>query len=115
MFSLEKYKALQYQLHISIKEAKGKYYTKFSSRLVDPLTSPNTYWSILKTLLNNKNIPCMPHLFHENKFITDLNSPSYLFSLRPNFNRIHNTRLNYNIPSIKVRHGYFKNSSLLLP
>ena len=28
----------------------------------------------------------------------------------PNLNRVHNTRLNYNIPSIKVRHDYFKNS-----
>ena len=27
-----------------------------------------------------------------------------------NLNRVHNTRLNYNIPSIKVRHDYFKNS-----
>ena len=34
----------------------------------------------------------------------------YLFSLRPNFNRVHNTRLRYNIPPIKVRHDYFINS-----
>ena len=37
-------------------------------------------------------------------------SPSYLFKLIPNFNRVHNTRLSYNIPPIKVRHNYFKNS-----
>ena len=37
-------------------------------------------------------------------------SPSYLFDLLPNFNRVHNTRLCYNIPPIKVRHDYFKNS-----
>ena len=36
--------------------------------------------------------------------------PSYLFNLIPNFNRVHNTRLSYNIPPIKVRHDYFKNS-----
>ena len=40
IFRLEKFKALQYQLHISIKESKEKYYTKLSSRLADPLTSP---------------------------------------------------------------------------
>ena len=34
--------------------------------------------------------------------------PSYLFNLIPNFNRVHNTRLSYNIPTIK--HDYFKNS-----
>ena len=43
MFLLEKFKALQYQLHISIEESKEKYYTKLSSRLADPLTSPKTY------------------------------------------------------------------------
>ena len=37
-------------------------------------------------------------------------SPSYLFNLIPNFNRVHNTRLSYNIPAIKVKHDYFKNS-----
>ena len=37
---------------------------------------------------------------------------SYLFNLIPNFNR-HNTRLGYNIPPIKVRHDYFKNSFFL--
>ena len=71
MFLLEKFKALQYQLHIFIEESKEKYYTKLSSRLADPLTSPKTYWSILKTFLNNKKIPCIPPLFHENRFITD--------------------------------------------
>ena len=54
MFLLEKFKALQYQLHISIEESKEKYYIKLSSRLADPLTSPQTYWSIFKTFLNNK-------------------------------------------------------------
>ena len=34
-------------------------------------------------------------------------SPSYLFNLIPNFNRVHNTRLSYNIPIIKVKHDYF--------
>ena len=37
-------------------------------------------------------------------------SPLYLFSLIPNFNRVHNTRFSYNIPPIKVRHDYFKKS-----
>ena len=37
-------------------------------------------------------------------------SPSYLLNLIHNFNSVHNTRLNYNIPTIKVKHDYFKNS-----
>ena len=45
-FLLEKCKALQNQLNISIEKSKEKYYTKLSSRLADPLTSPKIYWSI---------------------------------------------------------------------
>ena len=60
MFLFDIFKALQYQLNISIEESKEKYYTKLSSRLADPLTSPKTYWSILKTLLNNKSVKVLP-------------------------------------------------------
>ena len=76
MFLLEKFKAFnwinqQYQLNISFKELKEKYYTKLSSRFADPLTSLKTYYSIWKIFLNNKNIPCIPPVFCENKFITN--------------------------------------------
>ena len=80
MFLFEKLKALQYQLNISIEESKEKHYTKLSSRLADPLTSPKKYWSILKTFLNNKKIPYIPPLFHENKFITDFKEKAELFN-----------------------------------
>ena len=46
-------------------------------------------------------------LCHFYKIFND-KSPYYLFNLIPNFNRVHNTRLSYNIPPIKVRHDYFK-------
>ena len=48
-------------------------------------------------------------LYHFYKIFNE-KSPFYLLKLIPNFNRIHNTRLSYNIPPIKVRHDYFKNS-----
>ena len=80
MFFFEKFKALQYQLNMSIEESKEKYNTKLSSRLADPLTSPKTYWFILKTFLNKKKIPCIPPLFHENKFITDFKEKVELFN-----------------------------------
>ena len=80
MLLLEEFKGLQYQLHISIKESKEKYYTKLSSRLVNPLSSPKTYWSILKTFLNNKKIPCIPPFLHENKFVTDFKEKVELFN-----------------------------------
>ena len=80
MFLFGKFKTLPCQLHLSIEELKEKYYTKLSSRLADPLTSPKTYWSILKTFLNNKKIPCIPPLFHENKFMTDFKEKAELFN-----------------------------------
>ena len=48
-------------------------------------------------------------LCHFHKIFND-KSPTYLFNLIPNFNRVHITRLSYNIPPTKVRHDYFKNS-----
>ena len=48
-------------------------------------------------------------LCHFHKIFNE-KSPSYLFKFIPNFSRVHNARLSYNIPPIKVRHGYFKNS-----
>ena len=37
-------------------------------------------------------------------------SPSYLFYLIPNLNRVRETRHSNNIPEIHTRHNYFKNS-----
>ena len=47
---------------------------------MDPMTSAKTYWSILKSLLNNKKIPCIPPLFHQNKYVTDFKKKAELFS-----------------------------------
>ena len=79
MFLFEKFKALQYQLNISIEESKEKYYTKFSSRLADPLTSPKTFWSILKTFLNKKKFLAYLLFFMKTKFITDFKEKAELF------------------------------------
>ena len=52
---------------------------------MDSATSAKTYWSILKALLNNKKIPCMPPLFHEGKYVTDFKrKPNYLIPSLPN-------------------------------
>ena len=47
---------------------------------MDPATSAKTYWSILKTLLNNKNIPCIPPLFYQGKYVTDFKKKAELFN-----------------------------------
>ena len=38
---------------------------------MDPTTSLKAYWSILKTFLNNKKMPCIPPVYHNNNHITN--------------------------------------------
>ena len=80
VFLFEKFKFLQNQLNVSIENSKQTYYSKLASKLANPATSSKTYWSILKTFLNNKKIPCIPPLFHENKFITNFKEKAKLFN-----------------------------------
>ena len=40
-------------------------------KLINTENSSKAYWSLLKRFLNNKKIPLIPTLFHENCFITD--------------------------------------------
>ena len=56
---------LQNELKSLIEANKEKYYSRISKRMMNPLTSTKTYWSILKSFLNNKKIPCIPPLFHQ--------------------------------------------------
>ena len=48
------FKILQNQLIQSIQTVKQKYFNKISKKLCDPLTSTKCYWSLLKTILNEK-------------------------------------------------------------
>ena len=59
---------------------KEKYYSRISKRMMNPLTSTKTYWSILKSFLNNKKIPCIPPLFHQNRCITKCKEKAELFN-----------------------------------
>ena len=45
------------------------------------MTSLKTYWSILKTLINNKKIPCIPTLLQDNKCVTDFKKKAELYNL----------------------------------
>ena len=63
----EKVNYLQNQLKLLTESNKERYYLRISKKLMDPMTSAKTYWSILKSLLNNKKNPCIPPLLHQNK------------------------------------------------
>ena len=59
---------------------KNKYYSKLAKRLLDYSASTKTYWSILKTFLNNKKIPVIPPIFYDNRFITDFKQKAEIFN-----------------------------------
>ena len=43
-------------------------------------TNPKAYWSILKTVLNNKKIPCIPPIYHSNNYITEFKEKTQIFN-----------------------------------
>ena len=71
---------LQNELKSLIEANKEKYYSRISKRMMNPLTSTRTYWSVLKSFLNNKKIPCIPPLFHEIRYIIKCKDKTELFN-----------------------------------
>ena len=67
----ENFQSLQNLLGVSIEASKERYYSRLSMKLMEPSTSPKTYWSVLKSFHNNKKIPCIPPIFHQNRFATN--------------------------------------------
>ena len=75
-----KFQSLQAHLKTLIEESKQSYYSRLSNKLLDSKTTPKSYWSMLKTFVNNKKIPCIPPLFHNGKFIMDFKEKTELFN-----------------------------------
>ena len=80
IFSVHLFELLQSKLNSLIEKSKSNYYACLSKKLSDPMTSPKCYWSILKTLLNNKKIPCIPPLLHDDKLITSFKEKADIFN-----------------------------------
>ena len=80
MYHLCAFKNLLNHLNQSTQIAKQNYVNKIAQRLGDPNTSSKCYWSLLKTLFNGKKIPCIPPLFHGDKFHGDFQEKSAIFN-----------------------------------
>ena len=80
MFHFLTFHNLQNHLNQFIQKAKQNYLSKVAKKLSDPSTSTKCYWSLLKTLLNDKKIPCIPPIFHNNKYIVDFKEKSEIFN-----------------------------------
>ena len=70
---------LQDSLKNPIEISEQKYYSRIANKLTMTRKCPKSYWSLLKVFLNNKKIPIIPPLFHENKFVTDFEEKAELF------------------------------------
>ena len=46
----------------------------------NPLVQAKTYWSILKTLYNDENIPLIPPLLVDDKIVTDMKTKANIFN-----------------------------------
>ena len=47
---------------------------------MDSTTSAKTYSLVLKMLLNNENVPCIPPPFQQGKYVTDFKKKAELFN-----------------------------------
>ena len=77
---LNKLNHLQEQLNFLINRSKQYYYARMTKKLTNVSKNCKAYWSLLRRLLNNKKIPLIPPLFHENKFVTDFKEKAELFN-----------------------------------
>ena len=59
---------------------KSEYMLRISKKVKDTSTAPKSHLSILNWFLNNKNIPCIPPIFHNGKVISDFKEKANLFN-----------------------------------
>ena len=55
----------------TISEAKEKYISHLSQKLIDPSTEPKTYWKIIHRFVNNRKTPMIPPVLVNNKIISN--------------------------------------------
>ena len=75
-----RFQFIQNLLTATIEKSKEQFYYQISTKLMDPTISPKAYWSILKTFLNNKKLPYIPPIYHNNNYITDFKEKAQIFS-----------------------------------
>ena len=75
-----KLETLQNLIYETLDSCKRKYNENISKKLCSKATTPKYYWSLLKTMLNDKKVPCIPPIFHDNKFVTGFSRKVYLFN-----------------------------------
>ena len=62
----------QDQFNTKIEQAKRKYFENISHKLLNKNLNSKKYWSLLKIILNVKEIPCIPPIYRNDKFVSDI-------------------------------------------
>ena len=75
-----RFQCIQNLLTATIEKSKEQFYSRISTKLMDPIISSKTYRSILKTFLNNKKILCIPPIYHNDNHITDFKEKAQIFN-----------------------------------
>ena len=64
----------------TVLEAKERYISQLSQKLIEPSTEPKTYWKIINCFVNNKTTPIIPPLLVNNKIIPNFFEKANLFN-----------------------------------
>ena len=64
----------------AITNSKLAYYRRIASKLNDPSIAPKTYWAILKSFVNGKNIPLIPPILVNDQLVTNFLEKANLFN-----------------------------------
>ena len=72
--------ALITEINELISSIRNVYYENLAKKLNNPLLQVKTYWSILKTFYNEKNIPLIPPPLVDNNFVTDIQTKANIFN-----------------------------------
>ena len=75
-----KLQTISTELSEMILKRKEDYYCALSDKLNDPHTSAKSYWSILKTTHNGKEIPLIPPILINNKLISNFKEKANHFN-----------------------------------
>ena len=71
---------MQQRLSYLIDDSKQQYFLRLPQKLNIIQKSIKAHWALLKIFLNNRKIPVIPPLFHNNKFVTDFKEKAELFN-----------------------------------
>ena len=78
--SIRHFEQMQDAIRKNIEIYKQKYYYKISRKLETNKINRKCYWFILKSFLNNKKIPCISPLIHNNQLVVDFKEKIELFN-----------------------------------